>query len=107
RQDAAVFVRNEFLGRVDAHDDVEFDGPAIAVARMDRDGRARLQAFGDAVNRVDLAAGEPDGRGCLTALELQRQDAPVDEVAPGNAAEARGDAGVRAEQQRAFRRPVG
>src|SRR5215472_11419301 len=97
RQDAAVFERDELLGRVDARHNAELDRSPVAIAGMDGNGRSWLQTFRDAVNRVDLTAGEADGRSRLAALKLQRQDAHVDEVAPVNALEALGDDGLRAE----------
>src|SRR4051812_9811771 len=105
-QNPAVPEGDQFLRRVDTGDRFELD-LRIAVAECaDIDVATGPQTLRDAGDLVALAARETERSGRPAGLELQRQQAHVDEIAAVDPLEALGDHRGHAEEQRPFRGPV-
>ena len=109
RQDAALAVVVDLDRAVEAG-----DRPSNRRSRRRRRSRAHdrraaargARPAGEPVDRVRLAAGQPERRRALAGQELERQDAHPDEVGAVDPLVALGDDRPDPEQRRALGRPV-
>src|SRR5208282_4049798 len=105
RQHSAVPQVLDILGRVDSRQHLELRDLAI-LRRADLEHLAGLEPGGQPAYGKRLAAREPETRAILPVLELQREYAHPEQVAPMNSLEAFRDHRADTEQLRALGRPV-